>query len=60
MMMTDADMQAYYFKSITSWAAVPIDNSELVEVPIEKGAETQGFFQLRGDQLQKKEKLVNF
>ena len=43
MIMTDADMQAYYFKSITSWAAVPIDNSELVEVPgFEKGAETQG------------------
>ena len=33
MMMTDTDMQAYYFKSITSWAAVPIDNSEFFDIP---------------------------
>ncbi len=41
--MTDPEMQAYYFKSITSWSAVPLDTSELTEVPgFEKGAETQG------------------
>ncbi len=41
--MTDADMQAYYYKVITGWSGVAIDNSELVEVPgFEKGAETQG------------------
>ena len=43
LIMTDSDMQAYYFKVITSWSGISLDNSELVEVPgFEKGAETQG------------------
>ena len=31
LIMTDSDMQAYYYKVITGWSGVSIDNSELVE-----------------------------